>query len=375
MKKSLFFAFALVASVLAFVSCDKDDKKKDEPSVVVTDPIVATWGRATDDSDFFYTFSADGKYQRIEDYYMNGRNVVAHEHIVADGSYKIEGDILTAKIDTIRISMDGGAFDPFPGFWPDQESMKFKIEGNKLSLIRDYGTTDEWTEVLTKKGSEEDTLKPSDFIGTMWRIDSCLAGGEKQRPPHGLIRVLNGTQATFDNDTAAYSFQDGKLVFNGNDYVIAGVKKGWAHLQARGTDIYLCQLPALDQDDMIMPPTAADFVGTWKHAYYVMDSHSMDGSSWYLEGSNPWVETWEFKEDGTCIYTEYFSGTTQTGTWSYDYGILFLNNPLASMLVDENDRITVQPLTKNWFQILRGTTPYPGSSTTEYKYWWFYRVQ
>lgn len=218
-------------------------------------------------------------------------------------------------------------------------------------------------------------VNPEDYINTMWRIDSCKAGNEKQRPPHGLIRVFGNNTASFDADTSAYEFKDGKLIFREEQFTIVGVKKGWAHLQARGTDIYLCQLPEVDMDDMIMPPTAADFVGTWKHAYYVMDSHSMDGSSWYLEGSNPWVETWEFKEDGTCIYTDVFSGTTQTGTWSWNYGLNFVNNPLASLLIDENDGITVQPLTKNWMQILRGYNPVPGSSTTEYRYWWFYRVK
>lgn len=258
MKKTLFFAIALVASVLAFVSCDKKDKKSDEPT------------------------------------------------------------------NTEEITTD---------------------------------------------------VNPADYPNTMWRIDSCLAGGEKQRPPHGLIRVLEDNLAAFDNDTSEYSFKDGKLIFRGEEFTIAGLKKGWAHLQARGTDIYLCQLPEFDIEDQIFDIKASDFVGTWKHAYYVMDSHSMDGSSWYIEGSNPWVETWEFKEDGTCIYTDVFTGTTQTGTWSWNYGLNFVNNPLASMLIDENDGITVQPITKNWFQILRGDQPYPGSSTTNYYYWWFYRVK
>ena len=246
MKKSLFFAFALVASVLAFVSCNKDDKKSEEPT--------------------------------------------------------------------------------------------------------------------------QTTVNPADYINTVWRIDSCLAGGAKQRPPHGLIRVLNDKQVVFDNDTTSYAFQDGKLIFRDIEMTIADVKKGWAKLSDRGRDIYLCQLPELDMENQIMPPTAADFVGTWKHAYFTQDSHTIGQPVWYIEASNPWVETWEFKADGTCIYKDYFTGDTQTGTWSYDYGIIFLNNPLEYLLVDANDRITVQPLTKNWFQILRS------DGTTSYN-WWFYRVK
>ena len=217
-------------------------------------------------------------------------------------------------------------------------------------------------------------VNPADYINTMWRIDSCFAEGEKQRPPHGIIRVLDNKTVVVNGDTTTYEFQDGKLIFRGDEITIVGVKKGWAHLNDGLTDMYLCQLPELDMADMIMEPKASDFVGTWKHAYYAMDSHSMDGS-WYVEGSNPWVETWEFKEDGTCIYKDWFSGETKTGAWSWNYGLNFVNNPLEDMLVDENDGITVQPLTKNWMQILRGYQPYPGSSTTEYRYWWFYRVK
>ena len=218
-------------------------------------------------------------------------------------------------------------------------------------------------------------VNPADYPNTMWRIDSCFAGGEKQRPPHGVIRVLNDKQAAFNNDTVAYEFKDGKLIYFDEEFTIVGVKKGWAHLQARGSDIYLSQMPELDMENQILEPKAADFVGTWKHAYYSQASYTPGEPTWYIEGSNPWVETWEFKEDGTCIYTDVFSGQTKTGTWSWEYGLDFLNNPLAYLLVDDKDRITVQPLTKNWFQILRGYNPIPGSSTTNYHYYWFYRVK
>ena len=95
MKKTFLFAFALVASVLAFVACDKKDKQKDEPAV--SSPIAGTWFASEGSNDYFYTFNTDGSYQRIKDYYMYGRAVVAHEHIVADGSYQIENDIVTVK--------------------------------------------------------------------------------------------------------------------------------------------------------------------------------------------------------------------------------------------------------------------------------------
>jgi len=251
MKKFLFFAFALVASVLAFVSCDKKDKKNDEPSST--------------------------------------------------------------------------------------------------------------------------TVNPTDYIKTIWRIDSCYVNGEKQRPPHGIIRVLNDKQATFNGDTASYEFKDGKLVFRDTELTIVKATKTFANLSARGGNVYLSKLPELDTDDIIMEHQASDFVGTWKHAYYSMDAYTPGEPTWHIEGSNPWVETWEFKADGTCIYKDYFTGETVTGTWECDqYQIRFSKNPAEGTVIEEGEPITVQPLTKNWMQILRGTG---SGSTTTYYYWWFYRVK
>ena len=212
-------------------------------------------------------------------------------------------------------------------------------------------------------------VNPADYINTMWRIDSVYMEGEKSRPPHGIIRVLDDKQAVINGDTANYKFNDSKLILREDTLTIVGVKKGWAHLQIYGGDLYLSQLPEMDMANQIFEPTAADFVGTWKHAYYVMDNHTPGEPVWYNEGSNPWVETWEFQEDGTCIYKDWFTGETKTGTWNFDHGLQFINNPLEYMLIDENDRITVQPLTKNWFQILRSSDGFT------YYYWWFYRVK
>ena len=144
MRKFLFFALALVAGVLAFTSCDKKDK--------IDSPLVGTWFAADEAQDYYYTFGADGTYHRIEDYFMNGRDVVAHEHIVGKGTYTVNGDIVTAKIQSIKVYMDGSdQGDPFDEFWPSEEQMKFKVEGNKLTLTHEVGTEYEWEQTLTKK--------------------------------------------------------------------------------------------------------------------------------------------------------------------------------------------------------------------------------
>ena len=216
---------------------------------------------------------------------------------------------------------------------------------------------------------ETTDVNPADYINTMWRIDSCKVGNEKQRPPHGIFRIMDDKQFTFDGDTLSYAFNDGKLVIGEEELTIVGVKKGWAHLSGRGADIYMCQLPELDMDNLIMEHQASDFVGTWKHAYYAYDNHN-PGYEWHREGSNPWVETWEFKEDGTCIYTDYFTGETVTGTWECDpYQIKFTRNPAEGTVIPEGEPITVQPLTKNWMSILRSPDGF------QYYYYWFYRVK
>ena len=144
MRKILFFAFVLVAGVLAFTSCKKKDK--------IDSPIVGTWMRAAGESDFFYTFGEDGTYQRIEDYYMNGRDVVAHEHIVGDGTFKIDGDVIDATLNSVLVYMDGSKDgDDFSEFWPKNEKLKFSLKGDYLTLIHNAGTEEEWPELLLKQ--------------------------------------------------------------------------------------------------------------------------------------------------------------------------------------------------------------------------------
>ena len=269
MKKTFLFAFALVASVLAFVSCDKKDKQSDEPTI--SSPIAGTWFASNGENDYFYTFNTDGSYQRIMDYYMNGRAVVAHEHIVADGSYQIENDIVTVKIDTIRISMDGGPFGPFPDFWPAQEKIKFKVEGNKLSLIRDYGTASESTEELTQYSKPAED--PSDvdvdskkLVNTEWRTDSCFMNGQKTQPPHLYIRILSEDAVIMNGENHNFVINKNKMTctyFDGTTFTIVETQPGWAHVKGdNGSDVYLSKLPEKDIESMIMEHQASDFYGT-----------------------------------------------------------------------------------------------------------------
>ncbi len=376
MKKHLFFAFALVASVLAFTSCNKEGKN--EPTV--QSPLVGTWFASEGAHDFFYTFNADGTYQRIEDYYMNSRAVVAHEHIVGDGSYTFANDIVSTKLDTIRISMDGGPFGPFPDFWPKEEKMKFKVEGDKLTLTHDYESGDAWTEVLTKNGKPDPeepsdiNIDPAKLVNTEWRTDSCFLNGERTAPPHLYIEILSEDALLMNGENHNFTVNGNKLTctyFEDMVFTVVEASEGWAHVQGdNGSDIYLSKLPERDYDAQIMEHQASDFYGTWKLAYFTYEDHNPGHENWSRVGTNPGTETWEFKADGSCVYNSWFSGETVTGTWECDpYMIKFTRNPAEGAVIAEGEAITVQPLTPNWMCILRSPDGF------QYYYWWFVRVK
>ena len=141
MKKILFFALALVAGVVAFTSCDKNN---------IDSPIVGTWAQIQEDMEYFITFDGKGNYTYINDYYMYGRDAVPHEHVVINGSFTVDGDIITVHNDSETISMDGGPAEEIE--WePYDEQMKYSINGNTLHLVREYGTEYSWEEDWTKQ--------------------------------------------------------------------------------------------------------------------------------------------------------------------------------------------------------------------------------
>ncbi len=148
MRKFLFFAFALVAGALAFTSCDNSN----DPN----NPLVGTWS-VWQSGDFYNEISFDGNstYTTIQDYYFYDGEAgelipTPHEHVVIKGSYTIDGDIVTIHQTSQTISMDGGAAENIE--WePEDEQIKFKVEGNTLTLTRNYGTEYQSEQVFTKK--------------------------------------------------------------------------------------------------------------------------------------------------------------------------------------------------------------------------------
>ena len=213
-------------------------------------------------------------------------------------------------------------------------------------------------------------LKPADLVKTMWRADSVFISGEKSPGPHFIVDIFAADKAILNGDTVSYRFEDKHLIIESRemDVEVTEYTGNTAKLKITkdGIEMYVSKLPEW------LEPNSADFVGTWKLAYYTMTAASIEGI-WNTMGTNPGVETWELRADGTATYHSTFFDETVNGTWSYEYGMIMVKNPAESHLRDENDRITVQPLTKNWMGFVRGED-YGGGSVTYYQ-WYFVRLK
>ena len=228
----------------------------------------------------------------------------------------------------------------------------------------------------TPDNPQEQEIKPAELIGSMWRADSVFIGGEKSPGPHFIVDVISMEKAILNGDTVSYRFEDKHLIIESRemDVEVTEYTGNTAKLKITkdGIEMYVSKLPEWDMENMVLEPKSSDFVGTWKLAYYTMTAASLEGI-WNTMGTNPGVETWELREDGTATYHSTFFDETVNGTWSYEYGMIMVKNPAQSHLRDEDDRITVQPLTKNWMGFVRGED-YGGGSVTYYQ-WYFARVK
>ncbi|MBR2265375.1 MAG: hypothetical protein IJ882_01675 [Paludibacteraceae bacterium] len=228
----------------------------------------------------------------------------------------------------------------------------------------------------TPENPQEQPLNPAELVHTMWRADSVFFNGEKSGGPHFIVDIFTADKAVLNGDTVTYRFGDNHLIIESRemDVEVTAYTGNTAKLKIikDGIEIYVSKLPEWDMESMVLEPQTADFVGTWKLAYYTMNAVTIEGA-WNTMGTNPGVETWELRADGTATYHSTFTDETENGTWSYEYGMIMVKNPAQSHLRDEDDRITVQPLTKNWMGFVRGED-YGGSNVTYYQ-WYFARVK
>lgn len=366
MKKILFFAFALVAGVLALTSCDKN---KD------VNPLVGTWKCTVDGgwSMIYYTYEFDETNYTFTD----KNNVDTH---IKKGIYEVNTKECTGVMHQKTVTIIDGHANQTATI---EEDIRFKYEIKDKTLHLTVGLDWERPMVLTltkDKDGDDDPgdqdvpeIDPSKLVNTEWRTDSCFMNGEKTQPPHLYIRILSEDAVIMNGENHNFVINKDKMTctyFDGTVFTIVEVKEGWAHVKGdNGGDIYLSKLPEKDIESMIMEHQESDFLGTWKLAYFTYDNHN-PGYEMQREGTNPGTETWEFKADGSCIYYNWLQDETVTGSWECDpYQIIFSKNPAEGTVIEAGEAITVQPLTPNWMCILRSPDGF------QYYYWWFYRVK
>ena len=369
MKKILFFAFALVASVLAFTSCNKEDKN--EPTV--QNPLVGTWTATVDRgwSIIEYTLIFEET-----NYSLSDKNNVDTK--INAGTYDVNLEKQTGVMHQKTVTFISDVQnDTFPN--EEDHPFTYSIKDKTLNITIDPDEDHPMTLTLTKD-SQNDPDDPSDIdvdpkklVNTEWRTDSCFMNGQKTQPPHLYIRILSEDAVIMNGENHNFVINKDKMTctyFDGTVFTIVEVKEGWAHVKGdNGSDVYLSKLPEKDIESMIMEHQESDFLGTWKLAYFTYDNHN-PGYEMQREGTNPGTETWEFKADGSCIYYNWLQDETVTGSWECDpYQIKFSKNPAEGIVIEAGEAITVQPLTPNWMCILRSPDGY------QYYYWWFYRVK
>ena len=147
MKKFFIFAIALVASVLTFTSCNPNK---------VDSPLVGTWKYVTEPAEdsgwygvYTFTFKANGTFSLIDEAHAPGSEDM-YDGFIWTGPYEINGDIVTIHKEKMGELRDGKTVY-YEDYEPSDEQMKFAISGDKLTLIRDYGTDYAWSAVYTKQ--------------------------------------------------------------------------------------------------------------------------------------------------------------------------------------------------------------------------------
>ena len=121
---------------------------------------------------------------------------------------------------------------------------------------------------------KEQPLNPAELVHTMWRADSVFISGEKSPGPHFVVDIFAADKANLNGDTVSYRFEDKHLIIESRemDVEVSAYTGNTAKLKITedGIEMYVSKLPAFDYDAQILEPQTADFVGTWKLAYYTM---------------------------------------------------------------------------------------------------------
>lgn len=180
-----------------------------------------------------------------------------------------------------------------------------------------------------------DTAK---YIGTWWRVDSVFDKSGQAVNRHYIAYILSGTQIVLNNDTADIEIGKGMATVRGEKYELLALKDNMVSIRTywsadeRYEDMtyYWGKFNHFDGElGVENMPEETDLIGTkWKLDYF--RRYSKHAQRYFaqaiLESS---VETWEFKENSVCIYTNSMTGEKSEGTWDILRGDLkFHKSPL-----------------------------------------------
>ena len=227
-------------------------------------------------------------------------------------------------------------------------------------------------------------LNPSDYIGTNWRVDSCLWQGQFTSGPHPFIKVIAEDMILWwGQDSLPIKVEDGKITFNEpntddleGDPVpgtlsIVKADKDFVHLQSiTGMEFFLARIP--DPYGTPVEVTEANILGTWKWEY-TYDSDIHDGvEDYHSYMTAPGVDLYTFKADGTVsvsnVVSDAINGPMDDMKWEVKNGKLryclpeYWDDPEA-----QNDWYEVKFLSNesmvlymehNWGEVITTSTEY-----------------
>lgn len=201
------------------------------------------------------------------------------------------------------------------------------------------------------------TVNPSDYIGTNWRVDSCLWQGELTSGPHPFIKVIAEDMVLWwGQDSLPIKVEDGKITFNEPNtddlegdpvsvtLTIVKADKDFVHLKSiTGMEFFMARIP--DPYGTPVEVTEANILGTWKWEYnYDSDIH--DGVEDYRSYfTNPGVTFYTFTSDG--IMSGYNNVTSSQGEQLDDMKWAVQNGKLRYCMPEYWD----DPESQEWYDV------------------------
>lgn len=191
--------------------------------------------------------------------------------------------------------------------------------------------------------TDPNEIQMADYIGTNWRVDSCLWQGELTSGPHPFIKVIAEDMVLWwGQDSLPIKVEDGKITFNEPNtddlegdpvpvtLTIVKADKDFVHLKSvTGMEFFMARIP--DPFGTPVEVTEANILGTWKWEY-TYDSDIHDGvEDYHSYMTAPGVDLYTFKTGGIVsvsnVVSDAINGPTEDMKWALSNGQLRMSLP------------------------------------------------